>query len=228
MLTTECRAEGNDVLFVVRDLPERYCAAARAVGLEPVAGGLARRFPAESLYVERAYRNFARLLEEYLSAEAGERPNRWDAALEAFLNAIKGQGLNWFLVGSASLAVRGLAVIPGDIDLATDAVGARRMAELLPDALIEPILPVTGWICDWWGRAWLGARVEWVGDVHAEVDSPAPADFGPAAAARLDTIEWRGHVLRVPPLYLMLAVSERRGLIERAALIRRAMSQENT
>lgn len=225
MLSTEYRTERNDVLFVVRDLPERYHAVASRVGLEPVAGGLARRFPAESLYLDRAYRNFARLVEEYILAEAGEGPSRWDVALEAFLGAIHGQALDWFLAGSASLAVRDLAVTPGDIDLATDAAGARRLAELLPDALIEPIIPVTGWICAWWGRAYLGARVEWVGDVHASVDLPEPTDFGPVAASRLDTVHWRGHSLRVPPLDLMLAVSERRGLVERAALIRSAMGQ---
>jgi hypothetical protein len=225
MLSTEYRTEGNDVLFVVRDLPECYHAAASTVGFEAVAGGLARRFPAESLYLEQAYRNFQRLVQEYLQAEAGERHKRWDVALEAFLGAIQGQDLDWFLVGSAGLAVRGLAVTPGDIDLATDAAGARRLAELLPDALIEPIIPVTGWICDWWGRAYLGARVEWVGDVHASVDSPEPTDFGPVAASRLDTVHWRGHSLRVPPLDLMLAVSEQRGLVERAALIRSALGR---
>lgn len=228
MLTQECRPEGDEVLFVVRDLPERYHAAANSVGFEPVAGGLARRFPADSLYLERAYDNFRRLLEEYLQAEAGERNNPWDTVLEEFLQAIEGQDVNWFLVGSASLAVRGLPVIPGDIDLATDAAGAHRLGELLGDSLIEPVIPVTDWICAWWGRAYLGARVEWVGDVHTSVDAPEPADFGPVAASRLETIEWRGHTVRVPPLDLMLAVSERRGRAETAAAIRQAMGQDGS
>jgi hypothetical protein len=224
-LRTECRTEGGDVLFVVRDLPELYHAAASTVGFEPVAGGLARRFPASGLYLERAYANFTRLLDEYLQAEAGERPTSWDAALEAFLQAIEGQDVNWFLVGSASLSVRGLPVTPGDIDLVTDGAGARRLGELLVDSLIEPVIPVTGWICAWWGRAYLGARVEWVGDVDASVDLPEPADFGPVAASRLETIVWRGHPVRVPPLDLMLGVSERRGRAETAAAIREAMRQ---
>ena len=225
-MLTERRSEGKDVLFVVRDLPERYHAAASLLNFEPVSGGLARRFPADSLYIDRAWANFGRVLDEYLQTEAGERPNAWDAGLEAFLQAIQGQDVNWFLVGSASLAVRGLPVTPGDIDLATDAAGARRLGELLADSLVEPVIPVTGWICDWWGRAYLGARVEWVGEVHATVDEPEATDFGPVAQAHAETVTWRGHPVRVPPLDLMLAVSERRGRAETAAAIRRALGQD--
>jgi len=60
-----------------------------------------------------------------------------------------------------------------------------------------------------------------VGGVRPEVDRDEPTDFGPGAAARLDTIEWRGRALRVPPLDLQLRVSERRGLMDRVAAIRK-------
>ena len=226
-MLTECRAVGNEVLFVVLDPPERYRQAASTIGFEPVESGFARRFPAESRHLERAYANFSRLVEDLILAEAGESAKRWDVALETFLRAIRGHDLNWYLVGSASLAVRGMDVVPGDVDLAVDADGAHLLADLLPDTLIEPIIPVSDWICDWWGRAFLGCRVEWVGAVHPSVDTPLPTDFGPTAASRLETVVWRGHTLRVPPLDLLLAVSERRGLSERAAKIREAIPKRD-
>jgi hypothetical protein len=222
---TEYRVQGDQALFVVHDLPERYHAAAQKVGHEPFEGGLARRYPSDSLYLERAYANYGRLLEDYLATEAGERPVRWESALEAFLAATAGRDLLWLLVGSASLAVRGLDVSPGDIDLATDAAGARLLGELLAEALVEPVMPVSDWICRWWGRAWMGARVEWVGDVLPTVDQPYPADFGPTAVAQAVTVPWRGYQVPVPPLELMLAVTERRGLAQRAEAIRQAMAQ---
>ena len=222
---TEYRVQGDQALFVVHDLPERYHAAAQRVGHEPFEGGLARRFPADSLHLERAYTNYRRLLEDYLATEAGERPVRWESALEAFLATTAGRDLPWLLVGSASLAVRGLDVLPGDIDLAADAAGARLLGELLADALIEPVMPVSDWICRWWGRAWMGARVEWVGDALATVDQPHPADLGPTAMAQAVTVSWRGYPVPVPPLELMLAVTERRGLAQRAEAIRQAMAQ---
>ena len=227
MMLTECRAVGREVLFVVLDLPERYQQAASTIGFEPVENGFARRFPAESRHLDRAYANFSRLVEDLFLTEAGESAKRWDVALEALLGAVRGHDLNWYLVGSASLAVRDLDVAPGDIDLAVDADGANQLADILSDALIEPIIPVSGWICDWWGRAFLGCRVEWVGAVHPSVDTPLPTDFGPTAASRLETVAWRGHTLRVPPLDLLLAISERRGLAGRASRIREAIGKQD-
>jgi hypothetical protein len=226
-MLTECRAVGREVLFVVLDLPERYRQAASTIGFEPVENGLARRFPAESRHLDRAYANFSRLVEDLILAEAGEKAKRWDVALEAFLRAVRGHDLNWYLVGSASLAVLNVDVVPGDVALAVDADGAHLLADILSDTLIEPIIPVSGWICDWWGRAFLGCRVEWVGEVHSSVDTPLPTDFGPTAASRLETVLWRGHTLRVPSLDLLLAVSERRGLLERAAKIREAIAKRD-
>jgi hypothetical protein len=51
------------------------------------------------------------------------------------------------------------------------------------------------------------------------VDSPSPADFGPIPASRLETVTWEGWQLRVPPLDLQRAASERRGRTDRVALI---------
>jgi hypothetical protein len=104
----------------------------------------------------------------------------------------------------------------------TDAAGAQRLGELLVDALVEPVFLSDGWVARWWGRAFLGARVEWVADVASSVDEPDPVDFGPVAAANLEGVRWRGHDLLVPPLELQLAVAERRGLNERVEAINRS------
>jgi hypothetical protein len=63
-----------------------------------------------------------------------------------------------------------------------------------------------------------------VGRVNARADDPLPSDFGPAAAERLEPVEWRGRVIRVPPLELQLAVNGRRGLAERVEKIHRHIS----
>ena len=75
----------------------------------------------------------------------------------------------------------------------------------------------------------VGARTEFV------IVEPAPVyhgairalGFGPMAARRLETAEWRGYALRVPPLDLQLAVTERRGLAERAAGIRAVLNDRD-
>jgi hypothetical protein len=68
-------------------------------------------------------------------------------------------------------------------------------------------------------------RLEWIGAPKAGVDSPAPSDFGPIAASRLETVAWEGWQLRVPPLDMQRAVSQRRGLTTRVALIDAILNQ---
>jgi len=113
-----------------------------------------------------------------------------------------------------------LAVNPHDLDLSVQGQGSARMSELFSDVLVEPVSDSRGWIWDWFGRCFLHARLEWVGDVNAQADQNGPADFGPTALARSETVYRNGYPIKVPPLDLQLAVSERRGLTERANLIR--------
>jgi hypothetical protein len=66
------------------------------------------------------------------------------------------------------------------------------------------------------------------GGVDETADKPEVSDFGPVAESRLERVDWHGHSIRVPPLDLQLRVSERRGLMDRAALIRRAIGERTS
>ena len=110
---------------------------------------------------------------------------------------------------------------PRDIDLVVADADAASLGMLLLDHLYEPVMPVEGWICNWFGRAFLHARIEWVGGVHETVDQESISDFGPTAAVRLETVVWQDREIRVPPLDLQLEVSRRRGLTERVEMIER-------
>jgi hypothetical protein len=204
--------------FVLTAVDPELRQAAAALGFDQVGDTFVRTFPEGAPRLGEAWRNFARHAEAMLSQTAsGVAP--WDEALIAFLERV--DGVDWWLAGSGALAVRGVDVSPRDLDVITDAGGAQRLGELLADALVEPVFATDGWVARWWGRAFLGARVEWVAEVAPSVDDPDPADFGPVAAANLERVGWRGHELLVPPLDLQLAVCERRGLTERVEAIQR-------
>ena len=128
-------------------------------------------------------------------------------------------GIDWFLGGSAALAVRGAPVTPHDLDLITAEADAARVGDVLADVIIEPVAAAEWPLSVWWGRAFLHARVEWAGGMTAAADQPEVTDFGPVAASQLETVTWRCWHLRVPPLALQRAVSERRGLSARVAVI---------
>jgi hypothetical protein len=182
------------------------------MGFTPAAGGFARRLSATG-NVRRTHANFARHLQELLLQSARRRPVRWREALEVFLERAEGSRLRWFLYGSGALAVRGIEVGPGDLDFWVD--DAQLAGALLEDLLVEPVTAMTGWIADSGGRAFAGCLLEWIAGVHADVDEPEPHEQGPAAAARLEHVRWRGHDVPVAPLDLQLAVNRRRGLTGR-------------
>jgi len=182
-----------------------------------------RRFPASAPFARRAALRFEACVPALVRQAAGVEPVPWGRALESVIDRTRESGADWWLTGSAALAVRGLSVQPRDLDLITDSEGGERLAEALCDTLVEPLVDAGG-LGRWWARAFLHARVEWVGEVDPAVDEGGPADFGPYAAARCEEVVWRNHELRVPPLEFQLAVSERRGLEQRAALIREALS----
>jgi hypothetical protein len=181
-------------------------------------GHWCKRFPADTPHLDHAWSNFSRLAEPMLRQSAGLDPVPWEAALAEVCQRLNTAGIDWWLAGSAALAVRGIPVTPGDLDLIVSDGDSRRVGDLLLDGLIEPVAPAN-WFCAWFGRAMLGARVEWVGGVGPTADEPETTDFGLTAAGRLETVAWRGWSIRVPPLDLQRAVSLRRGLHERVRLI---------
>ena len=77
------------------------------------------------------------------------------------------------------------------------------------------------------GRAFCHAIVEWLSEPHADHDDPAaPNEPDPFIAGQLETVNWRRHRIRVPPLRAQLRVCEQRGLTRRAALIRSVVTSD--
>lgn len=168
------------------------------------------------------HRRLAHHLEEMLRQSARTAPVEWEQALMEVLDRVDGVRLDWFLYGSGALAVRGIDVDPGDLDLWVG--DAYLVGDLFDDVLVEPVTEMQGWVADRGGRAFLGCLVEWIDGVHPELDDPMPHEHGMVAASRPERVLWRGRQVSVAPLDLQLATAERRGLHDRAAKIRAVMT----
>jgi hypothetical protein len=211
---------GAQTYFIVSELDPAYYNTMRDLAFSQVEDSHAKVFPTNSPHLDRCYQNFERYAEELILQAARVHPAPWEQALLALLEKIEDQGINWWLVGSAALAVRGMHISPRDIDLSVDDEGAHKLGEVLLDQVVQPVEATEDWICNWFGRAFLHTRLEWVGGVDERADTPEISDFGPTAANRRETIFWHGHLLQIPPLDLQLIVSERRGLTERVEEIK--------
>ncbi|MCM2416333.1 malonate decarboxylase holo-[acyl-carrier-protein] synthase [Streptomyces sp. RKAG290] len=119
-----------------------------------------KSFPAGTTHLDRAWENFQRLIVPQLRQAVGADPVPWREALADVCRRLAPAGVDWWLTGSAALAVRGIAVTPGDLDLVVSGPHAHRVGDLLLDGLVEPVAPAD-WFCDWWGgrcsgRGWSG------------------------------------------------------------------------
>ncbi len=215
-------SEGDTVFFAVDGIdPELADAASRLLmGYERRGSEWRLGYPARTPHLDQAWRNFGRHMGAVLRQAARIDPVPWREALRELCRRTLGQPVGWWLAGSAALAVRGAELEPGDLDLVCGASDAVAMGEIFADSLLEPVTrSADAWVSEWWGRAFCGARIEWVGAVRAHVDDPHPSDFGPAAARRLDVVQFEDWQIQLPPLDLQRASSARRGLTERVAQI---------
>jgi hypothetical protein len=223
------RLKDETVVFIITDLDPQYHQAAQDTGYTQTNEGFVRDVATDAIYLEPGYldtiaANSQKYLESMFAQKAGLQPVLWEQALLTFLKMVEGKNIDWWLVGSAATAARGIDIQPGDIDLCTSEADALTLQNLLSDSVIQPLQDSTGWVGKWFGRAFLGARLEWVGGLNEASDAGTISDFGLVAHSRLETIQWNGYVIRVPPLDLQLETSVRRGLIDRAEKIRKAIS----
>lgn len=221
------KTEGAAVYFIISEADPKYHDAIRHLYYEEENNDFAKSFPSDAPHIDKCYNNFERHIEQIILQMAGVQSVPWDKALLAYLKKIGVENIDWWLCGSAALAVRGIDIMPHDIDVITDEAGAYRIGEILQDHLFEPIVDTQGWICRVFGKAFLYAVIDIAGGMDESVDKPEPSDFGPVAASHLETVKWRGYELRVPPLELQLRQSERRGLTDRTAKIRSMIRQDD-
>jgi hypothetical protein len=218
MLEASCLRDGDGDCLVVETDEPAYQLALGDLFFEEQNGRHVRWFPIGTVS-EDIFSRFQSQLDPLLRQTARLEPAPWRWALRETVDRLDAAGVDWWLTGSAALAVRGIDLAPRDLDLVVSDDGAAAASVAFDDALIEPTVAVHGWFCRWFGRAWVGARVEWVGGVTAISDEPAPTDFGLVAAASLNAIRWDGLTIFVPSLELQRTVSERRGLLDRVRLI---------
>lgn len=166
-------------------------------------GRLAWEYPAAAASSwDSAARNWIRYGPEMLDQIHGLRDVVWEPGLRWIADILDGIGADWFLIGSAALAVRGMDVRPGGVDVAMDEASADRLPDHVQTGVMRPVVDTAGWpVATRWGRLFHGCVVEIVGGPYDQ-DFPRPWDS--ASRADLDAVEWEGRTIQVPTLDRML------------------------
>lgn len=193
-----CRVigEGLDRKFVAEDVRDNEVASLAALGFTVHGRTALRAIDGHSRHVDEAFANLARHLPTMVDQHRGAAPVPWEDCLMALLDRIRDRGIRWALIGTAALAVRGIEVRPGDIDIVTDEAGAAALAERCRDVLVFPVVDWPG--LGLFGRAFSGARLEWLANE-------------PWWQRCRETVSWRGSSIAVLPVSEQLDIERRRG-----------------
>ena len=105
-----------------------------------------KEYQGEILKAEQIIRNFNRLMPD--AFDKGD----WKNALLEFARICKDNGIIWFLTGSACDAVRGIDVLPHDLDIEIFSKHWGKAQEVLSDCIVEPFIETKGWARNYFGR----------------------------------------------------------------------------
>jgi len=135
MVEASClRGTDGDYLVVETDEPA-FRHALTELFFEERSGRHTKRFPPGTVSDE-IFRRFASQLEPLLRRTARLESAPWEGALRETARRLGDAGIEWWLTGSAALAVRGIPIAPRDVDLVVSGDGAPAAAIALNDALI--------------------------------------------------------------------------------------------
>lgn len=131
------------------------------------------------------------------------------------------KNLNWALVGSFGLAIRGAPVEPKDVDVMTDRTGAYRIGQLFSDSVTSPVsFRSSDTIESHFGELNVdGVKVEIMGDFRIRLQSGGwhgPPDFGRFK----ETISVESMSIPVLSLEWEYDSYSRLGRIDRAEMVR--------
>jgi hypothetical protein len=122
-------------------------AALAGLGFPP---DLVQRYPPGTRYFDRAVAN----LRQAVGEMAARKPAGWSVQFRDLLSRTEQARVPLAVVGSVALAIRGIDVCPGDIDVITTLEGADALAESYRDALVVPLFTSPGF--GRFGRAFTG------------------------------------------------------------------------
>lgn len=140
---------------------------------------------------------------------------RWRAALRKIARRLDEAGVAYKVVGGACPALHGVPLSVNDVDIETDAEGARRFQTLFADRVLEPVALSEGEIYrSHFGRfGFDGVTVEVMGDLHRREGDR----WLPSAATTETTIDLDGMAVRVSWLEEETLAYIRRQRLDRAA-----------
>lgn len=207
--------QGNDAVFRLTEFDPKYKQIFEACFYQTDGDSYYKKFPKDIRHIDKIRENYRKNAKTMFDQCGYFIPVPWEKGLENVCSIMNGSGIEWWLTGSCAACIRGIGLNPHDIDIMIKSENPDETIELFSDYLIEPVIETNGWVTKYFGVAFSQARIDIAFGPSPELDKPEPSDCGPFAQGNLEQIIWNGYRIKIPPLYLHLNTSKRRGRTER-------------
>ena len=182
------RDRGDEVCFVVEDVDAATAALLAAQFYAEVDGRFEKRFRRDGLLFPHDFGAIEARWVRYLRESRDRRvtPEAVDRALTWVADRHAEAGIDWWLAGSAALYVRGIDLLPHDIDVMSYLREAEALAPVVEGSIVEPFQRVSDWVVKGFGVIDRGVRIDYAFEPEAWVDGQGIVDFGrpPSSTSR--------------------------------------------
>ncbi|MDP5275478.1 nucleotidyltransferase domain-containing protein [Chengkuizengella axinellae] len=223
--TKDC---GEETLFIAENISDDYKQVMESQFYSLQNGSYIKKYPSHLIHLKQIRNNYEKYAEEMFKQMGYFKKVFWKEAISNFIHMVDGHDIDWWLTGSCALCLRGIEVMPHDVDIILHAKDIEKINSIFHDYIVEPIVSMDDWVVDYFGVMFLNARIDLAFDPKKFVDVPVPADFGPFAMEHLEEIDFNGHVIKIPPLHLQYEVNKRRGRHDRVKAIKAHMQNNKT
>jgi len=212
-----CYETETEFVLCVEDVPPADEDNLRHAWFQPSDRGYVKAYPRdmEGAGVTEAdkqavSRNFARL-----GPAMFEGVSDWSEALASIAERFRDNGVEWYIIGSASEAVLGVNVRPHDLDIIVRPEDFFRVRDLFADCVVEPFVDNQGtWLVRYFGRLCVGGAM-----VDIAADEKMNPDRHP-----YDRVSWHGFDVLIEPLQARYRVEIERGREDRVRAIEAYMN----
>lgn len=169
--------------------------------------------------LETCMENFRQHAFEMFSQLGYFMPVPWQNALLEFLKRVDGTDIDWWLTGSCAACIRGIKLDPHDVDIMIDSGSIEKINNLFADCIVIPIVDTNGWLTKDFGVIFKHARIDIASDPSKVLNHPEPVDCSPYAKEHLETVQWEGYKIKVPPVTLQINANKLRDRTQRVELL---------
>lgn len=213
--------DANNIIYRVSDFDLKYEPILQMCFYQNDNKSYIKKYPNNSKYLEKMKKRYSENAKTMFDQLGYFVDIPWEIGLKKFCSMIEGKDIDWWLTGSCATCIRGIKLHPHDIDIMIDSKNVNKLTEIFQDYLIEPIVDTNGWLTKDFGVIFMDVRIDIASDPARILDKPEPVDCGPFAKKNLETINWEGYNIKVPPLELQLNVNKRRNRMDRVKEIKK-------